>query len=77
MTQSEFIALYQTKLVNSGMAWTQNPESMKNWRKQIRAMFNGGKAFGIDGQLFIETWRELGGKGTPTYKALHAMEVGK
>lgn len=72
MTRTEF----RTALVNELAAryeWAWDGQRLKKALDAINATLAGGKQCNIDGESWVAAWRKCGGKGKPTYKALHAL----
>jgi hypothetical protein len=71
MTKSSFLRAYREKL--SALPWASNPEKLEKFLASCRATIDGASTWNHDGESCVAAWREIGGKGKPTLKALRAL----
>ena len=72
MTKDGFATALQTELVTR-YAWAQDADKLARFMASVRATLDGGMTWNNDGDAALAAWRAIGGKGKPTYKALHAL----
>jgi hypothetical protein len=59
--------------VKTTYPWASDEQKLANFCTTLDRTFAGSTELSIYGFQFTECWRDLGGKGKPTYKALHAL----
>jgi hypothetical protein len=80
MTKTAFIAAYRAKLIDL-YAWAQDATKLDRFMSSVASTIGftlGGTApWNHEGAAVTAAWREIGGKGKPTLKALRALERGE
>lgn len=71
LTKTAMRAAWLTELQQ--FPWFADPVKRENFSASIDRTLAGGQTCMIDGPACIAAWKSLGGKGKPTYKALHAL----
>lgn len=73
MTKQSFLTTYRAKLL-AAYPWAQNAAKLHRFMESVETSINGGaKTWNHDGEAVTAAWREIGGKGKPTFKALLAL----
>lgn len=74
MTRTAFLAAYRAHLV-AMYPWTADANKLDRFMTGVEDTLNGGHQWNHDGQAVTAAWREIGGKGKPTLKALRALNI--
>ena len=73
MTKSAFLEAYGVQLTTH-YEWARNEEKLARFlRGCIATIRDGASEWNHDGAAVTAAWRSIGGKGTPTLKALRAL----
>ena len=71
--QERYIAIYIDE-VSRLYPWAQDEAKLAKARNTIaQAIADKRNEWQIDGQAGLAAWRALGGKGKPTFKAIHSL----
>ncbi len=72
MTKQQFITIYREKV--SALPWAIDSEKLERFMQSASdTIENKTNSWNHDGPSTIVAWREIGGKGKPTLKALRAL----
>jgi hypothetical protein len=71
-TKRHFIAAYANALTRA-YPWAQDDEKMSKFLDSVRKTLDGAGTWHHEGDCVAEAWKEVGGKGKPTLKALRAL----
>jgi hypothetical protein len=71
MTKQQFITIYREKV--SALPWAIDSEKLECFMQSVENTLAGASTWNHDGPSTIVAWREIGGKGKPTLKALRAL----
>ena len=52
--------------------WAQEEDRLRAARDAIDSTINGSRRCVLD-SIWVEAWKEIGCKGKPTYKTIHAL----
>lgn len=73
MTKSAFLEAYAIQLTKL-YDWARNEEKLARFLRGCIATIREGRSeWNHDGPAVVAAWRSIGGKGTPTLKALRAL----
>lgn len=72
MTKEQFIEAYTRHLV-ARYTWAADQKKLVRFIQSVRATLDGGNTWDHHGDAVTAAWRDLGGKGAPTLKALRAL----
>jgi hypothetical protein len=70
-TKQQYLIILQREL--SKYYWAKDPDRLARTMEYAAQTLNGGKTCRIDGESWKAAWKEIGMKGKPTYKGLHAL----
>lgn len=70
-TKQQFLSILRREL--SKYEWAKDTERLEQAMGYAAQTLNGSKTCRIDGESWKTAWKEIGMKGKPTYKALHAL----
>jgi hypothetical protein len=71
MTKQQFITIYREKV--SSLPWAIDLEKLGRFMQSMENTLAGDSTWNHDGPSVVAAWREIGGKGKPTLKALRAL----
>jgi hypothetical protein len=71
MTKQQFITTYKEKV--SALPWAIDSEKLGRFMQSMENTLAGASTWNHDGPSTVAAWREMGGKGKPTLKALRAL----
>jgi hypothetical protein len=71
MTKEQFITIYREKV--SALPWANDAEKLQRFMQSVENTIAGACTWNHDGPSTVAAWREIGGKGKPTLKALRAL----
>jgi hypothetical protein len=71
MTKEQFINIYREKM--SALPWANNAEKLQRFMQSVENTLAGASTWNHDGPSTVAAWREIGGKGKPTLKALREL----
>lgn len=73
MTRDAFLAAYERQLVAT-YEWAADVEQRARFMDKVRETLTTDRSpWAYDGPCTTAAWREIGGKGKPTRKALRAL----
>lgn len=73
MTKDAFLAALRRNLVAT-YPWAQDQAKLDRFMASARETIEGtSSTWNKDGEASLAAWREIGGKGPMTYKALRAL----
>jgi len=72
MNKLTFLAIYHKK-VFARYPWAQNCDKLERFLASCEATLKGESTWNHDGEAVAEAWKEMGGKGKPTLKALRDL----
>ena len=75
-TKEQFLNHLREKWV-SRFGWAHDKTKLENALAEAANTLNGKRTCLIGSPSWVETWRELGLKGKPTYKGLHELPTNK
>jgi hypothetical protein len=70
-TKERFLSILQREL--SKHEWAKDAERLKRAMEYAAKTLDGHKTCVIDSESWKTAWKEIGMKGKPTYKGLHAL----
>ena len=74
MTKTKFLTLYRAELV-ARYSWASDTAKLDRFMQSVSDTIHGSvNTWNNDGEAVISAWKQIGGKGKPTYKALRALE---
>jgi hypothetical protein len=72
MTKEQFITIYREKV--SALPWANDSEKLQRFIQSASdTIENKANSWNFNGPSSVAAWREIGGKGNPTLKALRAL----
>lgn len=71
MTRSDFRNQWIANLQE--FPWAKDPAKLANFVDGIDRTLDGAHTVDISGPACLAAWKACGGKGKPTYKAIHAL----
>jgi hypothetical protein len=72
MNKSEFVSAVLAKMQK--YPWAADPEKWAKAKQQVEDnVFKNAKSCLIDGPAWVDSWKEAGLKGKPTYKGIAAL----
>jgi hypothetical protein len=74
-TKKKFLEAVSRNLIECH-DWARDPARHAKFMASVIETVNGAKTCSIDGPAFQRAWREVGGKGKPTFKGIHALPDG-
>jgi hypothetical protein len=73
MTKAAFLKAYETRIVASH-AWAKDTTRLAIFMRAVSETLSGvSGSWDHRGGAAVEAWRDIGGKGKPTLKALRAL----
>ena len=73
MTKKEFLSLYREELPKR-YPWAQDATKLDHFMKVVAETVRGtSSGWNWDGPVTTYVWKQLGGKGKPTLKALREL----
>jgi hypothetical protein len=74
MTRAAYLAAARARIAAHWQWARDQPEKLDSFMGQLEETMKGARNFvAIDSLALTEAWREIGGKGRPTYKGLRAL----
>lgn len=74
MTRQKFLAAYAGALIER-YPWAREPGKLERFMVSCADTLAGGGSWHHVGDAVTSAWRAVGGKGTPSLKALRALPV--
>lgn len=75
LTKRSFIKLYREKLI-ALCPWAKDEAKLDKFMASVIGTIQGENTWNRDGEAALAAWRELGGKGKITLKALRELPNG-
>ena len=72
MTKNDFIAAYRAELL-ANYQWATDTAKLDRFMTVVADTLAGANTWNHNGIAVTAAWRTIGGKGTPTKKALRAL----
>lgn len=72
MTRDQFLAKYAQHLTAT-YPWARDEAKLTRFMAGVAKTLDGERTWNHDGECVTAAWREIGGKGKPTLKALRAL----
>lgn len=77
MTKNAFLAAYRKQLL-ARYPWAQDPAKRARYMASVAGSLLGAEnTWHPAGEAVTAAWRDIGGKGKPSFKALRAMPIGE
>ena len=73
MNRDAFLIAYRKALVEYYDWARNNEEKLERFMHSVRATLDGANTWNHGGVCVVVAWRAVGGKGTPTLKALRSL----
>lgn len=70
-TKQQFLSILRREL--SKHEWARDADRLDKAMESAAQTLNGRRTCVIESESWITAWKEIGMKGKPTYKALHAL----